>query len=84
MSYEEIPCASEQRIFCGVTRNPDFGSSLGICPLIIRPAAKLITLTLGNSVKAAAGAAAFVTGQTTTQAGADRRSPYRLIPRGGL
>jgi hypothetical protein len=46
--------------------------------------AKLITLTLGNSVKAAAGAAAFVTGQTTTQAGADRRSPYRLIPRGGL
>jgi hypothetical protein len=44
----------------------------------------LITLTPGGSVKTVAGAAAFITGQTTTRAGAGHRSPYRLMPHGGL
>jgi hypothetical protein len=44
----------------------------------------LITLTSGGSVKTVAGAAAFITGQTTTRAGAGHRLPYRLMPRGGL
>ena len=44
----------------------------------------LITLTPGGSVKTVAGAGAFITGQTTTRAGAGHRSPHRLMPRGGL
>ena len=34
--------------------------------------------------RAAMRAAAFITGQTTTRAGAGHRSPYRLMPHGGL
>ena len=41
-------------------------------------------LDFRGSVKTVAGAAAFITGQTTTRAGAGHRSPYRLMPHGGL
>ena len=42
-----------------------------------------VTLTPGSSVKTVAGAAAFITGQTTTRAGAGHRHTGSC-PRGGL